>query len=139
MLSIKACSNHLKLKCLIVVQQVIKSIATPSLSICLFHLYSPKGWIDFEENFHKWSYKNLQVFFFSLFFFFNFENDDVMAANLNFFAFFKSSTLTVAFMLWFFSKLLTKKKNCVPVFDIKNKLNQFITLVSMANHVFEVY
>ena len=111
-----------------------------TLSVNLFiSSLQPKRMDRFRRKFPQMILQKFASFFFFAFFFFNFENDDVMAANLNFFAFFKSSTLTVAFMLWFFSKLLTKKKNCVPVFDIKNKLNQFITLVSMANHVFEVY
>merc|ERR1712203_962795 len=45
------------------------------VSVCLCHLYSPNGWTDFDETFHKLSTMNLLNTFF-----FDFENSNVMTS-----------------------------------------------------------
>ena len=35
------------------------------VSVCVCHLYSPYGWVDFDETFHKWSVGYLPVTFFT--------------------------------------------------------------------------
>merc|ERR1712090_55944 len=45
------------------------------LSVCVCHLYSPNGWTDFDETFHKSFTMNLLNTFFS-----DFENSNLMTS-----------------------------------------------------------
>ena len=43
--------------------------------VCVCHLYSPNGLVDFDETFHKWSWRYLPVTFFT-----DFENSKWMTS-----------------------------------------------------------
>merc|ERR1712148_84176 len=45
------------------------------VSVCVCHLYSPNGWTDFDETFHKLFSMNLLNTFFS-----DFENSNLMTS-----------------------------------------------------------
>ena len=54
-----------------------------------------------------------------------------------FFIFFQSRSLTVAILLRFSSNIAQKVESYLPMFDIENQLDWFVTYANMADHVKE--
>ena len=95
------------------------------LCVCLC-IYSLNGWLDFYENFHKWSDRYLQGLFFS-----DFRNSKLMTSWRPFCTFSMRHSHGRIFFVRFSWKFMRRYK--LPVFAIENRQNGSLTSAYMAD------
>ena len=99
--------------------------------VCVWQRYSPNGWMDFDEIFHKWSDRYLWGPFFS-----DFEISKRWRHGGHFCTFSLGHSHGRNFAPIFF-KIGGEVESCLPLFAIENQRDRLVTSANMADRVFE--
>ena len=98
----------------------------------MWKLCSPKGWVDFDEIFYKWSDRYLRGPFLS-----DFEISKSMTSWRPFCTFSPGHSHAVAIFVQFTSKIAGEVESCLPLFAIENQRGRLVTSANMADRVLE--
>ena len=99
--------------------------------VCVWQRYSPNGWMDFDEIFHKWSDRYLWGPFFS-----DFEISKRWRHGGHFCTFSLGHSHSRNFAPIFF-KIAGEVESCLPLFAFENQRDRLVTSANMADCVFE--
>ena len=99
--------------------------------VCVWQRYSPNGWMDFDEIFHKWSDRYLWGPFFS-----DFEISKRWRHGGHFCTFSLGHSHSRNFAPIFF-KIGGEVESCLPLFAIENQRDRLVTSANMADRVWE--
>ena len=97
--------------------------------VCVWQRYSPNGWMDFDEIFHKWSDKYLRGLFSS-----DFEISKRWRHGGHFCTFSLGHSHSRNFAPIFF-KIGGEVESCLPLFAFENQRDQSVTSANMADRV----